>query len=83
MSQLWRKPTFVIIDFARGIAARYVPKIMHGGFYREEAKIADAEGNVGNFGGPEGLALVERFRTGAMQGQQYTQEQDQPQPEVA
>lgn len=65
-----RKPILVALDFRIGRANRYVPKPT-GGFYRERARISDAEGQpttVG-FGGEAGLALIEEFRKGERPGQ--------------
>lgn len=82
MSKIRKRPTLVVLDFRAGQAARYVPKLL-GGFFRETANIAYADGTCGNFGGPEGSALIERFRTGQMAGQELPEDQLNPELERA
>lgn len=70
-----RKPVLVALDFQQRTARRYVPKAI-GGFFREEAIIGQEGEPLIGFGGEDGLAMIERFRTGNMALQSRSVDED-------
>lgn len=59
------RPNLICLDFKAGTARCYWPKPT-GGFFTQLGSLQKAETDVWAMGTPEGLALLEKFRTGQL-----------------